>query len=79
MKNIYIKDSTDKINTQIISAASGKIIENGSSKTLLLYYGEIIDITNNIIDESKIIKFNSTNINYQILRVKLQHFLNFKN
>ncbi len=74
MKNIYIKDSTDKVNTQIISAASGKIIENGSSKTLLLYYGEIIDITNNIIDESKIIKFNSTNINLSNFKSKTTTF-----
>ena len=34
MKNIFLKDSVDKANIQIISAQSGKIIENGSNKYL---------------------------------------------
>ena len=36
MKNIYLKDSVNQLNTQIITAKSGKIIQNGQEKFLKL-------------------------------------------
>ena len=63
MKNIFIKDSIDPINTKIISATSGEILENENKKILNLNFGQIIDITNNSFKNSKIIKFNSTTFN----------------
>ena len=50
MKNIYLKDSIDLSNIQIISARSGKIIENGKHKQLIEnknLYKEMWDKQNN--------------------------------
>ena len=74
MKNIYIKDSMDVSNIQIISARSGKIIENGSNKFLYLSFGEIVDITNNNFKDSKIIKFSNTTINLSNFKSKSTTF-----
>ena len=53
MQNIYLKDSVDENSTQIISAKSGKIIENGSEKYLNLNFGQILDITKNNYNTTK--------------------------
>ena len=74
MKNIYLKDSIDLSNIQIISARSGKIIENGPNKILNLNFGEIIDVTNNNYEESRVIKFNNTTINLSNIRTKSTTF-----
>ncbi len=70
MHNIYLKDSVDENNTQIITAKSGKIIENGSEKYLNLNYGQILDITKNNFGTTKIIKFNNTTFNLSNLKSK---------
>ena len=70
MKNIYLKDSIDKTNTQIISARSGKIIEDGLDKYLNLSFGQLLDITNNNYSETKIIKFNNTTFNLSNFKSK---------
>ena len=57
MENIYLKDSIDQTNTQIISAKSGKIIEEGKNKFLNLSYGQILDIEDNNFRNTKVIKF----------------------
>ena len=74
MKNIYLKDSVNQLNTQIISAKSGKIIENGSEKYLNLNYGQILDISNEKFDNTKIIKFNSTIFNLSNFKTKSTTF-----
>ena len=78
MKNIFLKDSLDKVNTQIVTARSGKIIEDGSKKFLSLNFGQILDITNNKPNESKIIKFNSTNFNISNFKTKSTIFPKFQ-
>jgi len=70
MENIYLKDSVDKTNTQIISAKSGKIIEKGKDKFLNLNYGHILDIENNNFKNTKVIKFNNTTFNLSNLKTK---------
>ncbi len=69
-ENIYLKDSIDKSNIQIITAKSGNIIEKDSEKYLILDYGQILDITDNNIDNTKIIKFNSTTFNLSKFKTK---------
>ncbi len=69
-ENIFIKDAVDKLNTQIITAQSGNIIENMSEKFLILNFGQILDLTNNDIDETKIIKFNNTTFNLSNFKTK---------
>ena len=78
MENIFLKDSLDKVNTQIITARSGKIIEDGSNKFLVLNFGQILDITNKDLNESKIIKFNSTNFNLSNFKTKSTIFPKFQ-
>ena len=78
MKNIFLKDSLDKVNTQIITARSGKIIEDESNKFLILNFGQILDITNKDLNESKIIKFNSTNFNLSNFKTKSTIFPKFQ-
>ena len=63
MENIYLKDSVNKSNTQIISAKSGKIIQRGQEKFLNLNYGQILDIESNKYSNTKVIKFNNTTFN----------------
>ena len=70
MENVYIKDSIDISNIQIISARSGKIIEKGPNKILYLSFGEIVDITDNNYKDSRVIKFNSTTINLSNVKTK---------
>ena len=74
MKDIFLKDSIDKKNTQIISAQSGKIIEQGSYKYLKLKFGQILDMSKNNMEESKVIKFNSTIFNLTNLKTKSTTF-----
>ena len=74
MTNIYLKDSVNKTNTQVISAKSGRIIEKGSEKYLYLTYGQILDITNNSLEDSKIIKFNNTTFNLSNFKTKSTTF-----
>ena len=78
MENIYIKDSVNKISKQIISAKSGKIIEKGSEKFLYLSFGQILDISNNNIGDSKIIKFNNTIFNLSNFKTKSTTFPKFQ-
>ena len=76
MKNIYLKDGMNR-NTQIISARTGKIIEDGSKKYLNLNFGQILDIENNDDDvyvDGKIIKFNNTTFNISKFRSKSTTF-----
>ena len=70
MENIYLKDSIDKFNSQIISAKSGSIIEKGKEKYLNLKFGHILDIENNNFNKAKIIKFNNTTFNLSNLKGK---------
>ena len=74
MKNIYLKDSVNKNNIQIISANLGKIIENGPDKFLNLKYGQILDITNNKFGDTKVIKFNNTTFNLSNFQTKSTTF-----
>ena len=68
-QDIYVKDSVDENNTQIITAKSGKIIERGSEKYLNLNFGQILDMTKNDYNTTKVIKFNNTK--YKIDPLKL--------
>ena len=70
MENIYLKDSIDQTNTQIISAKSGKIIEEGKNKFLNLSYGQILDIEDNNFRNTKVIKFNNTTFNLSNFKSK---------
>ena len=45
MENLFLKDSVDNLNPQIITAKSGKIIETESEKFLSLKFGQILDDT----------------------------------
>ena len=74
MKNIYLKDSVDKLNTQIISAKSGKIIRRGQDKFLNLNYGQILDIESNKYSNTKVIKFNNTTFSLSNLKGKSTTF-----
>ena len=74
MENIYLKDSVDKLNTQIISAKSGKIIQRGQEKYLNLSFGQILDIENNRYSNTKIIKFNNTTFSLSNLKSKSTTF-----
>ena len=74
MENIYIKDSVDAINTQIISAKKGNLIEADSQKLLQLNYGQILDITNNNFQDTKVIKFNTTTFNLTNFKSKSTTF-----
>ncbi len=74
MENIFLKDAVNKVNTQIISARSGKIVENGSEKYLNLSFGQILDFSNNDFDDSKVIKFNSTRFNLSNFKTKSTTF-----
>ncbi len=69
-ENIFLKDSINSSSTQIISAKSGKIIEQGSNKFLNLNYGQILDITDNDFRNTKVIKFNNTIFNLTNLKTK---------
>ena len=70
MKNIFIKDSVNENNTQIISAKTGKIIESGTNKYFSLNYGQILDVNNDNLKESKVIKFNNTIFNISKFKTK---------
>ena len=70
MENIYLKDSINQTNTQIISAKSGKIIEEGKNKFLNLSYGQILDIEDNNFRNTKVIKFNNTTFNLSNFKSK---------
>ena len=74
MQDIYVKDSVDENNTQIITAKSGKIIERGSEKYLNLNFGQILDITENNYNTTKVIKFNNTTFNLSNLKSKSTTF-----
>tara|TARA_B100000029_G_scaffold86291_1_gene76570 strand:+ start:1006 stop:2142 length:1137 start_codon:yes stop_codon:yes gene_type:complete len=74
MKNIYLKDSVNAQNTQIIYSRSGKIYEKGSEKYIILKFGQILDISNNNYSEAKIIKFNETIFNLSNLKTKSTTF-----
>ena len=74
MENIYLKDSIDKFNSQIISAKNGSIIEKGKDKYLNLKFGYILDIENNNFNRAKIIKFNNTIFNLSNLKGKTTTF-----
>ena len=74
MKNIFLKDSVDKFNTQVISAKTGRIIEKGSKKYLNLNFGQILDITSNNFNDSKVIKFNNTTFNLSNFKTKSTTF-----
>ncbi len=74
MENIYLKDSINKLNTQIISAKSGKIIELGSTKYLSLKFGQILDISRGDEGETKVIKFNNTTFNISNFKTKSTTF-----
>ena len=74
MENIYLKDSVNQLNTQIISAKTGKIIEKGSNKYLNLNFGQILDITNDNFNKTKIIKFNNTTFNLSNFKTKSTTF-----
>jgi len=63
LENIFLKDSLGKNNIQIVSAKSGKFIENKTSKYLELKFGQILDISSNNLDDTKIIKFQKTTFN----------------
>ncbi len=74
MKNIYLKDSVNQLNTQIITAKSGKIIQNGQEKFLKLNYGQILDIENEKFSNTKVIKFNNTTFSLSNLKSKSTTF-----
>lgn len=69
LQNIFLKDSISDSNNQIISAKSGKIIEKGSDKFLILNFGQILDLAENY-KNTKVIKFNSTTFNLSNLKTK---------
>ena len=73
-ENIFLKDSINKSNTQIITSKSGKISEQGSNKFLSLNFGQILDIKNNDINETKVIKFNNTVFNLSNFKTKTTTF-----
>ena len=70
LKNIFLKDNISASNNQIISAKSGKIIEKGSDKFLILNYGQILDLTDKDYYNTKVIKFNNTTFNLSNLKTK---------
>ena len=74
MHNIYLKDSISAINTQIVSAKSGKIIQKGSDKFLNLNFGKILDISEDNYEETKVIKFNNTLFNLSNFQTKSTTF-----
>ena len=73
-ENIFLKDSINKSNTQIITSKSGKISEQGSNKFLSLNFGQILDIKNNDLNETKVIKFNNTVFNLSNFKTKTTTF-----
>ena len=70
LQNIFLKDSISSSNNQIISAQSGKIIEKGSKKFLVLNFGQILDLTGKDYNKTKVIKFNNTTFNLSNLKTK---------
>ena len=74
MENIYLKDSLDKISTQIITARSGKIIEEENEKYLYLSYGQILDMSNKDFNDTKVIKFNNSTFNISKFKTKSTTF-----
>jgi len=74
MKDIYLRDSVNTENTQIIYARSGMIYEKGSEKFIILKFGQILDISNTKKEEAKIIKFNETVFNLSNLKTKSTTF-----
>ena len=70
LQNIFLKDSITGSNNQIISAKSGKIVENGSDKFLILNFGQILDLSDKDYNNTKVIKFNSTTFNLSNLKTK---------
>ena len=77
-ENIFLKDSLNKSNTQIISAKSGKISEDGINKYLSLNFGQILDINNGNLKETKVIKFNNTVFNLSNFKTKTTTFPKIK-
>ena len=77
-ENIFLKDSINNNNTQIITAKSGKLFENDNLKYLNLNYGQILDITKNNFNDSKIIKFNNTTFNLSNFKTKSTTFPKLK-
>ena len=70
LQNIFLKDSISDSNNQIISAKSGKIVEKGSDKFLILNFGQILDLADKNYKNTKVIKFNSTTFNLSNLKTK---------
>ena len=70
LQNIFLKDNISTSNNQIISAKSGKIIEKGSDKFLILNFGQILDLTDKDYYNTKVIKFNNTTFNLSNLKTK---------
>jgi|TARA_B100000929_G_scaffold207627_1_gene165455 lipopolysaccharide export system permease protein len=70
LQNIFLKDSISDYNNQIISAKSGKIVRKGSDKFLVLNFGQILDLTDDDYNNTKVIKFNSTTFNLSNLKTK---------
>ncbi len=73
-KNIFLKDSIDKSNIQIITARNGEIIENETDKFLNLNFGQILDISRDNIGDAKIIRFNNTLFNLSNFKTKSTTF-----
>ena len=74
MENLFLKDSVDNLNPQIITAKSGKIIETESEKFLSLKFGQILDVQQDDFGNTKVIKFNSTTFSLSNLKSKSTTF-----
>ena len=60
LKNIFLKDTKDKKNTQIIYAKRGRILNNGGINSLILINGKIINFNNG---KKKSFDFKQTEFN----------------
>ena len=78
MENLFLKDSVDNLNPQIITAKSGKIIETESEKFLSLKFGQILDVQQDDFGNTKVIKFNSTTFSLSNLKSKSTTFPKLK-
>ena len=74
VENLFLKDSVDNLNPQIITAKSGKIIETESEKFLSLKFGQILDVQQDDFGNTKVIKFNSTTFSLSNLKSKSTTF-----
>jgi len=73
-KNIFLKDAINENNTQIITAKSGNIYDDGNSKYLILNFGQILDINSNKLSDAKLIKFTNTSFNISRFKTKTTIF-----